>query len=127
MKNEEKTRKQLLEELTELMKRFEEHRAHEKRYRDFVENVQDGCTEVDLEGRVIFSNHFFQKFSGYNPEEISRMKRWDWYPTREEYRRVIRYYTDILNNETPRLIHYKLKCKNGDIKDVEIPSVSYKG
>jgi len=120
MENEDETKKQLLQELASLRQQVEEHRANEKKYRDFVENVQDGCTEIDMEGRVVFSNKFFQDISGYSPAEIARMKRWEWYPTPEEYQRVLQSYVEILDTGNPALIQYKLKCKMGDIKDVEI-------
>lgn len=52
-------------------KRAEEYlRASEEKYREILENIDDGYYEVDLAGRFTFSNDVLPKFMGYTYEEL---------------------------------------------------------
>jgi two-component system cell cycle sensor histidine kinase/response regulator CckA len=56
MKNERKTKKQILEELAALREREQALRENEERYRTIIESVEDGYYEIDLKGNLIFFN-----------------------------------------------------------------------
>ncbi len=45
----------------------------EKRYRELYETMQDGSTEVNLEGEFVENNLAFQNMLGYSPAEISQL------------------------------------------------------
>ena len=47
------------------------------RYRDFVESIEDGCFEVDLEGSVTFANAGMCRTYGYSSEELIGMNHRD--------------------------------------------------
>lgn len=44
-----------------------------QRYRDFLENIQDGCFELDLDGNVTFFNDAICRIFGYSPKEMMGM------------------------------------------------------
>ncbi|OGR28178.1 MAG: hypothetical protein A2277_14540 [Desulfobacterales bacterium RIFOXYA12_FULL_46_15] len=48
-------------------------RQGEERYRNILENIDDGYYEVDLEGNFLFFNETLLKLLGYSPEEFSLM------------------------------------------------------
>ncbi len=48
-------------------------RQSEERYRNILENMDDGYYEVDLEGNLLFFNETLSKLLGYSHEEFSSM------------------------------------------------------
>ncbi|MFA5902980.1 MAG: PAS domain S-box protein [Desulfobacula sp.] len=48
-------------------------RQSEERYRNILENIDDGYYEVDLEGNFLFFNETLLKLMGYSHEEFSSM------------------------------------------------------
>jgi len=102
MKDEEKTKAQLLEELKVLRGNFSElesrHQATnviQSRYQDFIESMDDVCVETDLAGKFIFGNTALPRMTGYTKEEFEQLKREDRFATPEEARRVFQIYYDI--------------------------------
>jgi len=92
MKDEAKTRKQLIQELADLRQRIAELEAaeveriqaekvlrqSEARYRAVVEQSPDGIFLDDVETRCILeANEAFQKLLGYSAEEIQRLTIYD--------------------------------------------------
>lgn len=77
MKIENKTKAQLIEELTALRSEFGKMKAscqafaaEKQKYEAFIENVEDSCFEVDLNGRYVFFNDALCQHSGYSREEL---------------------------------------------------------
>jgi PAS domain S-box-containing protein len=84
MKDERKTKVQLINELVELRQRVaelealetERKRAEEalresgERFRLLAENASTLVCEVDLEGRYLYANSAYKAFLGYEPEEL---------------------------------------------------------
>ncbi len=56
--------------------------ASERRYRDLFNNIHDGSTLIDMEGRIIDFNQPFENLLGYSREELLRMTAWDLTPER---------------------------------------------
>lgn len=52
-----------------------EAEAKLKRYRDFIEDIDDGCFEIDLNGRVTYVNRVVEKRMGYAPGELIGAER----------------------------------------------------
>ncbi len=47
-------------------------RQSEEKYRNIIESVEEGYYEVDLRGRLLFSNHALIKMLGYSARELAR-------------------------------------------------------
>gem|GEM_PF-4910647 len=47
-------------------------RQSEEKYRNIIESVEEGYYEVDLRGRLLFSNHALIKMLGYAARELAR-------------------------------------------------------
>ncbi|MBA4396498.1 MAG: hybrid sensor histidine kinase/response regulator [Syntrophus sp. (in: bacteria)] len=77
MKDEDKTKAQLLEEMKEMRRRLAELekaealvRQTEEKYRTILDEMQDGYQEVDLAGNFTFFNESFLKIFGYSKKEM---------------------------------------------------------
>ena len=84
MKDSEKTKEQLINELSEFrqqvfeLKKLEIKRKKvekalresEKKYRELVQNTNSIVLRMDIKGRITFFNKFAQKFFGYTEDEI---------------------------------------------------------
>ncbi|MEE9910635.1 MAG: PAS domain S-box protein [Deltaproteobacteria bacterium] len=95
--------------------------AELERSRDFIENVEDACLEMDLAGNVTFCNPSFLKSTGYTGDEYAALSRWDRHPTREEAKRVFKIYDDVYRTGIPvRSVEYKSLHKNGSTTFSEV-------
>ncbi len=120
MKDKKKTEIQQIDELSCLRQRVRQLEASEKRYRDFVENVEDACLEVDLSGRFTFGNNVLFSAIGYTREEFSRMERWRIFPSREESDRITAIYHEIYRTGIPhKIVNYTIAHKDGSIRNFE--------
>ena len=91
------------------------------RYRDFVENVEDACFEMDLSGNVTFYNEPFLKTTGHTYDEYLAMSRWDRHPTREEAKRVFKIYDNVHRTGIPaKSVEFKRSRKDGTINVSEV-------
>ena len=63
MKDENKTKKRLIQELIKM-------RESEKKYRELVQNTNSIVLRMDINGCITFFNEFAQKFFGYTKDEI---------------------------------------------------------
>jgi PAS domain S-box-containing protein len=115
-----KTKAQLIEEIENLRQSTRRLEAFEKRYRNFVENVADACFELDLSGRFTFGNEALFRFSQYPREELYRMERRDFFPTREESDRIKNVYEDIYRKgESVKIVDYLILRKDGCLRNLE--------
>ena len=84
MKDEEKTKEQLINELAEMSQRIAELEVSEtehsrseqklleseKRFRDITENALEWIWECDTDGKYIYAGSVVEKILGYKPEEV---------------------------------------------------------
>lgn len=95
--------------------------AELERSRDFIENVEDACLEMDLSGNITFCNASFLKTTGYTTDEYAVLSRWNRHPTREEAKRVFKIYDDVYRTGIPvRSVEYKSLHKNGSTTFAEV-------
>jgi PAS domain S-box-containing protein len=87
MKEQYKTREQLIEELAEMHQRMAEWKASEaerrrveealreseERYRTILENIEDGYYEVDITGNLTFFNDSLCRLCRYSADELMGM------------------------------------------------------
>lgn len=112
MRDDGKTKAQLITELTSLRLQYEKIkeqeenlRANEERYRTFVDNIDDGCYEFDLEGNIIFCNEGLPRIFGYSREEFLKLDRWARHINREYGKQVFRLYDRMYkNNVSSRIL-----------------------
>ncbi len=127
MRDDDKTKAQLIAELTSLRLRYaktEEQerklRANEKRYRSFVENAVDGCAEYDRSGRCTFCNEAACALVGLTREEYIERRYQDHFATKEEADRAMDALRKIQRTDkTVNFIFTHLVCKDGTTKIIE--------
>jgi PAS domain S-box-containing protein len=121
-----KTTHELLEELTELHRRIDELTAegvrlakNEERYRSFVNNIEDGCFETDLDGNVTFSNEACSRIYGFSPEDFQRLN-FRTYTKPEEAEKVFAVYHRVYKTGEPAKTYYhEFTSGKGDVRIVE--------
>jgi len=87
--------------------------AELERYRDFMENIYDGCFEVDLAGRITYTNETGSRRLGLTREEFTGMDNLQ-YARPEEAKRIARIFRKIYDSGRPAFIdHYELLHKDG--------------
>lgn len=71
MRDEKRTKQQLIEELTQLRRKVAELTdGSESQYRDLVETVQDLVFRCDREGRFTYLNPAWETTVGYSLDEM---------------------------------------------------------
>jgi two-component system, cell cycle sensor histidine kinase and response regulator CckA len=118
VKEKRNTSEQHMEELSALRRRVEELTAQktemaesEERYRDFVNNIEDGCFEYDLTGRCTFCNEAASRLLGYTPEEYMQLRMHQRHAGVEDARRTFEIYNNVYKTGIPekryalRLLH----------------------
>ena len=70
------------------------------RYRDFLENIQDGCFELDLAGNVTFFNNSICRILGYSGEELMGMN-YRRYTDKETAKKAIKAYNKVYKTGKP--------------------------
>lgn len=124
MKNPSRTSRELIEEISTLKQRIralEFSEAELARSRNFIENVEDACFEMDLLGNLVFCNEAFLKTAGYSYDEYMALSRWDRHPTREEAKRVFKIFDTVYKTGIPvKSIEYRSVRKDGIIMIAEV-------
>jgi PAS domain S-box-containing protein len=92
-----------------------------RRYREFIENIEDACFELDLSGKLTFHNEPFLRLSGHTLEEERNKSPRDRHPTPEEARRVFKIYNTVYRTGIPaKSVEYQFNRKNGDVGIIEV-------
>jgi len=120
MKNERKTKKQILEELAALREREQALRENEERYRTIIESVEDGYYEIDLKGNLVFFNKALQNLSGYTKEELLGMNNRQ-YTSPETAKKMYGIYNEIYRTGiASKISDYVCMRKDGTRKVLEV-------
>ncbi|MEW6186409.1 MAG: PAS domain S-box protein [Thermodesulfobacteriota bacterium] len=94
--------------------------AERERYRQFVEEVDDGCFENDLQGKFIFVNPSGLKRFGYSWEELKQLDNRR-YTTPETARRVYKIYNEVYQTGTPAtILDYEIIRKDGSRRYLDL-------
>jgi len=126
MKNTEKTREQLIEELEELHERNKQLelaeidwiqkeellKESEKKYRVLVESSNDMLFTVDLKGNYLFVNRAFERCLGYTKEQIRRINGFALVHP-DDMELVRQQFTQIIAGNTVDNMEYRYKTKEG--------------
>ena len=95
-------------------------RESEERYRNIVQNSQDGYYEIDLAGNFTFFNDSVCRILGYPHEELMGMNNKQY--TDEANTKIVRdAYTDIYKTgKRNSLIDYEIIRKDGTRRQIEV-------
>jgi PAS domain S-box-containing protein len=97
-----------------------EKAAEEKRLRQFLEEIPDGCFEVDLNGRFTFCNEALAAMKGYRREEYLKLTPKEIFPPGER-ERVIATFRQVYETGKPvPIAEYRVLCKDGKEKNFEM-------
>jgi PAS domain S-box-containing protein len=114
----------ILRDITERKEMEEKIRESEERYRRFFSENPIAITVIDEDGKIVEANEEFARLTGYTLEEIvgSHFSR---FVAEEDISRVIHYHRERLSGGTaPVQYEYKLKRKDGEIRDIEIKIIT---
>ena len=96
--------------------------AEKERYRDFVENITDGCIESDLAGNTTFVNEAVCQIFGYTREELIG-RNFRNFITPETAKKVFEVFNEIYRTGIPAgIFAYPLLRKDGEIRHLEVSS-----
>ena len=102
-----------------LSKRAEEMlRQKEARYRNILENIEDGYFEVDLRGDLTFFNQSLAQLLGYSREELMGMNNRR-YMDQATARKVYAAYHEIYTGRGDNTIEYEITSKDGSKHVIE--------
>ena len=133
MKNRDKTKIQLIHEVTELNQRIAElekletqHnqaeealRQSEEKYRTILESIEEGYYEVDLVGNFTFFNDSMCQLLGYSKEELMGMNNRQ-YTDRENAKRLFQAFNQVYRTGEPgRGFDYEIIRRDGTKRYVE--------
>jgi PAS domain S-box-containing protein len=94
-------------------------RASEEKYRNILENMEEGYFEVDLHGNLTFLNDATAKMSGYSLDELMGMNFSKLLPENVVERLSKRFDRAYANSEPTELIEFKILTKSGGVRYVE--------
>ncbi len=109
----------LIYDFTERQRAENDLRASEERYRNILENIEDGYYEVTLTGTLIFCNDSMCRIFGYPKEELFGMS-YRQFTVPEIFKQLIKTFRGVLRTGKPtKEFDWQILCKDGEIKDVE--------
>ena len=135
MKDEDKTKKQLMNELAELHRRIaelkkveterkkneKELRGSENEYRTIFETTGAATIIIEEDTTISLANKEFSKLSGYTQEELEGKRSWtDFVAQKEDLNRMKAYHNArrIDPGAAPRNYEFKFIDKKGAVKDI---------
>ena len=111
--------KQRLRILPIWVSRQRNHRAKTQRYRKILENIHDGCFEVDLAGNFTFFNDSVCRVLGYPREELMGMNHRH-YTDKEYAKKVFQAYNQVYKTGKPlNSFGWRITTKDGSIRYIE--------
>ena len=136
MKNENKTKDQLIQELVKIRKKIadleeiiieekrtkKELKESEKKYKDLVEETPLGLLNIGVTGKIIYLNKRLEKISGYSREEIVGKNVFKLGIFSDEILKILkdRLIVRIRGGSIHQRREVPFKCKNGKWIWIEI-------
>ncbi len=111
---------EIVTNITERKSSEEALRQSEARYRDIIENMDDGYFENDLQGNFTFVNEAMIRIYGYSREELLRLNHRE-YTTQLEAKRIFKAYNELYQTGIPvKIFDYEIIRKDGEIRQLEV-------
>ena len=106
--------------ITERKKNEEALRKSEEKYRNILDNMEEGYYEVDLAGNFIFSNESLCRMLKTPLDEVMKMNNRD-YTSSETSKMIFQVFNQIYKTGLPaRMIDYEVFRKDGSVIMVEV-------
>jgi PAS domain S-box-containing protein len=134
MKDENKTKEQLIDEIVELRQRIselekseaehkwaeEKRRELEEKYRAVFENTGTATIIFDDDMTISMINREAEKLSGYSKEETEGKKKWTEFVAKDELERMKEYHRlrNIEPDAAPKNYEFQFIDREGNIKNI---------
>lgn len=91
-----------------------------RRYRDFIEQISDGCFEVDLNGNITFLNEAMEKSLGYSRRELLDLNHLS-FSHQDETRKISDIFRRVRETGQPGCVDdYELRDVEGNVRYLTI-------
>jgi PAS domain S-box-containing protein len=106
--------------VTERKQMEEALRQSEEKYRNILENIQEGYYEVDLAGNLTFFNSAFCRIYGYTKEELMGMN-YRQYTEKEHSKELFQAFNKVYSTGEPKEeFDWQAITKDGNKRDIEL-------
>ena len=106
--------------ITERKRSEEILRQSEERYRNIVENMEDGYCEIDLKGNRTFVNEGMARIYACPREELLH-RSYREFATPSEAKRIYNAYNELYRTGIPsKILDYEIICKDGSPRHLEV-------
>ena len=122
MKDEEKTKEQLIDELAELRRRNTGSEANAEGFRALIENANDGISVFTNEGIHVYLNNRIAEITGYSTAELLDMNMEEVVHPDELKKVKERFQKRLAGEDVPRQYETIIIKKDGSTLPVEITS-----
>lgn len=111
----------VLEDVTRQRQTRDRQKKTDAKYRKLLETMTYGVEEVDLDGRLIYTNDAYNRMHGYEPGELAGKYIWDFDPRPEDVQRLKAYFAFIKREQPPPVPYIAQNVqKDGTIIDVKV-------
>jgi PAS domain S-box-containing protein len=105
--------------ITERKKNEESLLRSEEKYRNILENIEEGYYEADLSGKFTFFNEAECRIHGRSPQELKKMNNRD-FSSPQTAKRVFTIFNEVYKTGIPaKIIDYEIIARDGSIKTLE--------
>ncbi len=109
-----------IDDVTERKQAEEALYESEEKYRDILENIEEGYFELDLSGKLQFYNRAVSKAYGYSQNEIMNMDYRE-YTTPETSKRMYHVFNQVYESGQPAvLVNCEIINKDGTLRNLEL-------
>ena len=91
----------------------------EEKYRNILENIEDGYVELDVSGNFIFFNEALCRIQGYPREELIKKTYRDLMDEENTKKMFTRYNKVYTTGESEKEVPYEIITKSGDRRHLE--------
>jgi len=117
-----KTKKSIasLIDITSRVKAEEGLKLNEEKYRNIIENIEEGFFELDLEGNLTFFNNSLCKITGYSPKELIGLN-YTQYSSQKTSETMFEVFNQIFSNLQPIMdADFEIELKDGRALQIEL-------
>ncbi len=91
----------------------------ENKYREIIENIEDGYFEVDLKGNYTYVNDYISRYLGISKEELIGRSYTD-FVEKDTVGEVFKTFNKVYKNNLPKgIFESQIKRNNGEIRTFE--------